>query len=106
MKKAKPTAPVKVNNYHTNKPTRANGVPVQATKTVQVNNYFDSAPVVASQAPVVVNDKPRDVQKVTPAVNGKTAEDLVGKPVEPKMPMPPTDLGIEPVKTKKKNAKN
>lgn len=109
MKKAKKQAvpPVVVNNYHTNKPHRAIGGPAQSVKTKQVNNYLTSDPIVASTAPYVLDEPQRDVQDVSRAVNGKKADEFVGKPKPKKIPMPPTDLAITDTKPKgKKNAKN
>lgn len=92
--------PKKINNFHSNKVTRAKGglLPVSPSKPL-VNNA-----IVANPSNDPVPARPLDVQPVQIVVNAEVAEDLVGKHKMPKMLVAPTDFGKTDIK-KKKNGK-
>lgn len=99
--------PATVNNFHSNRPTRANGVPAHYQECKQVNNYLNDVPVVSNGTSKQLDSVPhRDVQEVGRFVNGKDATNLVGKR-KTKDVSPPSDLSIVETKLKgKKNVKN
>lgn len=106
-----PSLPPKVNNYHTaQKATYGSSknvhTPVKeavAGQPATISNFEVNKPTMAkslNQQPVD-SVKRREIQEVVPAVNGKAAPELVGKPKKPE----PVDSD-PPVlkKTEKKSA--